>query len=43
MYFCGYWSWRLLFYMIVPIYLVIKYADEYTAYLSENVSDTRKL
>lgn len=28
-----------LFYMIVPIYLVIKYADEYTAYLSENVSD----
>lgn len=25
--------------MIVPIYLVIKYADEYTAYLSENVSD----
>ncbi len=28
-----------LFYMILPIYLVIKYADEYTAYLSENVSD----
>jgi len=28
-----------LFYMILPIYLVVKYADEYTAYLSENVSD----
>lgn len=27
-----------LFYMILPIYLVVKYADEYTAYLSENVS-----
>lgn len=29
----------ILFYMILPIYLVVKYADEYTAYLSENVSD----
>lgn len=28
-----------LFYMILPIYLVVKYADEYSAYLSENVSD----
>lgn len=28
-----------VFYMVLPIYLVIKYADEYTAYLSENVSD----
>lgn len=28
-----------LFYMILPIYLVVKYADEYTVYLSENVSD----
>ena len=28
-----------LFYMILPIYRVVKYADEYTAYLSENVSD----
>lgn len=28
-----------LFYMILPIYLVVKYAAEYTAYLSENVSD----
>lgn len=28
-----------LFYMILPIYLVVKYAGEYTAYLSENVSD----
>lgn len=28
-----------LFYMILPIYLVVKYADQYTVYLSENVSD----
>lgn len=28
-----------LFYMILPIYLVVKYAGEYSAYLSENVSD----
>lgn len=26
-------------YMVLPIYLVIKYADEYTSYLGENVSD----
>lgn len=28
-----------LFYMVLPVYLVIKYADEYAAYLSDNVSD----
>ena len=28
-----------LVYMILPIYLVVRYADEYTTYLSENVSD----
>lgn len=28
-----------IFYMVFPVYLVMKYADEYTAYLRENVSD----
>lgn len=28
-----------VFYMVLPIYLVIKYANEYTSYLGENVSD----
>lgn len=28
-----------VFYMVLPVYLVMKYADAYTAYLRENVSD----